>query len=190
MNQFQLMRFSSRRQSTTRNTSKMNQFYVKVGTDYYCTLCSAEDPVKTDSLKSIAQHLADEHSQEAYVCDLCDIIYFQQSSYVEHLAEHSATSDQDTQPEDTLSCTICSETFESKHALEQHRKIHPNGGAAKSWSCEICDKRANRTLEFETDTFVNDGTGESSEPSQEMEGSDEDMVQVAYICEEGNVEAV
>lgn len=46
---------------------------------------------------------------------------------------------------------------------------------------------ANRTLEFETDTYVTDGTGEG-EQGQEMEGSDEENVQLTYICDDDNVD--
>uniref|UniRef100_A0A182I5V2 Uncharacterized protein n=1 Tax=Anopheles arabiensis TaxID=7173 RepID=A0A182I5V2_ANOAR len=178
----------SRSPSPSQQEEPLQPFYVKVGTDYYCTVCSTDDPVKADCLKSMAHHLAEEHGQQTHLCELCDVIFFQKPSYVAHLAEHSASDDQDMERGVPLSCNVCSETFTSKRALELHRKMHPRTSHVtnKIWSCEPRIS-ANRTLEFETDTYVTDGTGEG-EQGQEMEGSDEENVQLTYICDDDNVD--
>nr|XP_040236888.2 zinc finger protein 37-like [Anopheles coluzzii] len=133
----------SRSPSPSQQEEPLQPFYVKVGTDYYCTVCSTDDPVKADCLKSMAHHLAEEHGQQTHLCELCDVIFFQKPSYVAHLAEHSASDDQDMERGVSLSCNVCSETFTSKRALELHRKMHPRTSHVTNmiWSCEVCNKK-------------------------------------------------
>uniref|UniRef100_A0A182JT74 C2H2-type domain-containing protein n=1 Tax=Anopheles christyi TaxID=43041 RepID=A0A182JT74_9DIPT len=170
---------------------------------YKCDLCAKD----FSSKYALAVHQKTHNDRpRTFVCNECGNSFYSRHNLVQHERTHRAVREYE--------CHVCRKKFFTQHNLNVHMVIH---SADKAFACRECGKKfarkaelvdherihtgndtivvnqprisANRTLEFETDTYVTDGTGEG-EPSQEIEGSDEENVQIAYICGEDNVDGV
>nr|XP_022920205.1 zinc finger protein 37-like isoform X1 [Onthophagus taurus] len=116
---------------------------------YYCILCD----FKTNSRKSLKQHLQGHEDSCLFKCDVCGRGFEGKSNLEEHKSIHDAAT--------IFCCDICGENFDSSVNLDEHKKSkHPEIENALGNECHLCGKNfANKKSLI---LHIKGHTGESS----------------------------
>jgi uncharacterized C2H2 Zn-finger protein len=86
------------------------------------------------------------HGEKQFICDICSKLFYRKNELKEHMYTHNITMDQNLHVcptcghsfktagkmrdhtrathSQSLSCQVCSKTFQTKSNLSQHMKLH------------------------------------------------------------------
>uniref|UniRef100_A0A182RL14 C2H2-type domain-containing protein n=1 Tax=Anopheles funestus TaxID=62324 RepID=A0A182RL14_ANOFN len=163
---------------------------------YKCDLCDASFKRR----RLLVYHTRAMHTGERpYKCDLCPASFVYPEHFQKHKRIHTGIK--------PYACEVCHKTFTSQDNRNAHRYVH---SVKKPYECVTCGTgfmrkaqlythmqemehlndtivvnqpriSANNLLEFETESFVVDGQTEDGEQTQEVECSDDEQPQIAFI---------
>lgn len=99
-------------------------------------------------ISGLNRHMANHDAEsKPFECSECFQRFKREGLLLRHKAVHSTGLENQPEAKEpgeapaTYPCEDCSMTFESRHSLSSHMRIHKEKEKQKNFSCEVCDKK-------------------------------------------------